>query len=190
MAKQIKFKVLGKYSRIEKGKGRVQYRPGDMLRADPETVKHFLDILRPLEPIVKAVDQAMPRKLKAIHKGNGQWVVINEITNDVIHEGSLTKAEAITLVEAGGAVFKEEPDKKAEKEKEPEEVVPSKAGDIGTGSDSEEPDGPNAGKGDETPTPTTEDEKEEPAKKATQKEAAKKAATKTAKKPPAKQKLT
>ena len=134
MDKEVKFEVLGKYSRVEGGK-RVKYTKGMILKANPETVKHFMDILKPLQPLEKPEPKAIPQRLKAVHKGGGRWIVENEITHDVIHEGYLTKEEAIQTVEAGGFKYTtvlpdDEEDLKEgvkEEEEEEKEEVPDEA---------------------------------------------------------------
>ena len=76
---------------------------GDVFEAPTEEVKHMRDILQPLDKIEEYMDESerdVPRnKLLAIHKGRGNWDVVNNSTNKKMNDRPLTKTEAQQMVD-------------------------------------------------------------------------------------------
>lgn len=70
----------------------VPVRPGDVIECDKDEIKGALDKFEQLDPDPPPKEPKIG--LKAIHRGHGNWDVINEATGEAINTEPLDKAEA------------------------------------------------------------------------------------------------
>lgn len=114
---ELKEKV-GFHIRMEVGKGKVKYLPGDIMEVeDIKELGGAADKFEILDPVPKEnpIELDMPAvALKMEHRGGGRYNVINVETDEPINEDYLTKKEAEEMV-GEPEITKEEKSKRRRK---------------------------------------------------------------------------
>jgi hypothetical protein len=100
-----------------------RYGKGDTIlltKFEAEKIKHRLE---PLEPVSEKVDENAREeiKLRKVHKGAGRYIVINELTEKTIHDGTVSKEQAQKMIDNMLAEVDESEEDESDKEDKKDE---------------------------------------------------------------------
>ena len=99
---KLKNKV-GFHIRKEPGKGRVVYKPGDIMKVENISelggAKDKFDILDPVPEEGELKLEESSAVLKMEHRGGGRYNVVNTETDEAVNDEYLTKKEAEAMID-------------------------------------------------------------------------------------------